>query len=130
MSPAIRLRKIPEATRNDERFEAKRLVTAVPEPLTNRFYRVNSWFGDIHYKSSTAGSQPQLWRDVSSPGSASAEMHPFGGRRLSAASGPEGFADTLRKRLVRERLLQNSHRSFADAVLFDGVVRVPLFGER
>ena len=35
MSPAMRLRKIPEATRNDERFEAKRLATAVPEPLTN-----------------------------------------------------------------------------------------------
>ena len=30
----MRLRKIPEATRNDERFEAKRPVTAVPEPLT------------------------------------------------------------------------------------------------
>src|SRR6266851_7188047 len=64
MSPATRLRKIPEATRNDERFEAKRLATAVPEPLTNGLCGGNSWFGDIHYKSSTAGSQPRLWRDV------------------------------------------------------------------
>ena len=38
----MRLRKIPEATRNDERFEAKRLATAVPEPLTNRFCNGNS----------------------------------------------------------------------------------------
>jgi hypothetical protein len=38
----MRLRKIPEATRNDERFEAKRLATPVPEPFTNRFCRGNS----------------------------------------------------------------------------------------
>jgi hypothetical protein len=33
----MRLRKIPEATRNDERFEAKRLATAVPDALTKKF---------------------------------------------------------------------------------------------
>jgi hypothetical protein len=44
--------------------------------------------------------------------------------------GPEGFPDALRQAFMRERLLQNSHRSSADAVLFDGVVRVPLFGKR
>src|SRR6266851_3266399 len=36
----------------------------------------------------------------------------------------QSFADALRKGLVRERLLQNSHRSSAHAVLFDGVVCV------
>src|SRR6266851_10320599 len=36
----------------------------------------------------------------------------------------QSFADALRKGLVRERLLQNSHRSSAEAVLCDGVVCV------
>jgi hypothetical protein len=36
----------------------------------------------------------------------------------------------MRQAFLRERLLQNSHRSSADAVLFDGVVRVPLLVER
>jgi hypothetical protein len=42
MSPATRLRKIPEATRNEDRFEAKRLATAVAGVVTSRFYRETS----------------------------------------------------------------------------------------
>jgi hypothetical protein len=42
MSPATRLRKIPEATRNEERFEANRLATAVAGVLTNSFCRKKS----------------------------------------------------------------------------------------
>lgn len=60
----MRLRKIPEATRNDERFDAKRLVTAVPDAFTKKFYRGNSWVRLIHYKSRPSGSQSGVWRDV------------------------------------------------------------------
>jgi len=42
MSPATRLRKIPEATRNEERFEAKRLATGVAGAVTGSFCREKS----------------------------------------------------------------------------------------
>jgi hypothetical protein len=58
------------------------------------------------------------------PGKAAADMHPFGGRSLSAANWPKSFADAPRKSFGRERLPQNSHRSSADTALFNGSLRV------
>src|ERR1700730_8198893 len=42
MSPAIRLRRIPAATRNDDRLDAKRLATAVSGLFTRRFWKAYS----------------------------------------------------------------------------------------
>src|SRR5579863_8944499 len=105
MSPAMRLRKIPEATRNDERFDAKRLATAVPGLFTNGFCDGDSWLRAIHYKSSKAGSQPRVCGDVRSLGSTGFSLCGF----VIARANPQRLKPVLPGPVFHGRLARECH---------------------